>query len=291
MRRHPIVRVPAFGSALLGVAVAAAMSVVADAQWLNHPTPGLPRLPNGNVDLAAKAPRASDGKPDLSGVWHVQSESLEEKRRLFGPEYGTNFVPGMEPTTVSKYAGNILLDFTPGEIVMTPAAEEIFNRRRRGDDMFPPTRCLPVGVPLATLLSEVHKIVQTPNVILVTHELDGIPRQIYTDGRKLPVDPTPSWLGYSTGRWEGDTLVVETVGVNDKVWLDTRGHPRSEAMHTTERYTRRDVGHLDVAITFDDPKSYNKPFTVKFTHLLQADTDILEYVCNENEKDRAHMPR
>jgi hypothetical protein len=137
----------------------------------------------------------------------------------------------------------------------------------------------------------VHKNVQTPGLILVTHELDGIPRQIYTDGRKLPADPAPSWLGYSTGRWDGDTLIVETVGVNDKVWLDTRGHPRSEAMRTTERYTRRDVGHLDVAITFDDPQTYNKPFTVRFTHLLQADTDILEYVCPENERDRAHMPR
>ena len=266
-------------------------AAVTCAQWLNYPTPGLPRLPSGKVDLAAKAPRTSDGKPDLSGVWHVQAESLEEKRRLFGPGYGTVFLPGMEPTTTSKYAGNILLDFKEGEVGMTPAAQQIFSRRARGDETFPPTLCLPVGVPLATLLSEVQKIVQTPGLILVTHELDGMPRQIYTDGRKLPADPAPSWLGYSTGRWDGDTLVVETVGVNDKVWLDLRGHPRSEAMRTTERYTRRDVGHLDVAITFDDPKTYTKPFTVKFTHLLQADTDILEYVCNENEKDRAHMPR
>jgi hypothetical protein len=273
------------------LAVASALTTAGRAQWLNYPAPGLPRLANGKVDLAAKSPRTADGKPDLSGVWHVDGESLEEKRKLFGPEFGKDFVPGMEPTTVSKYAGNILLDFKPGEIVMTPAAEQIFARRGRGDEMFPPTHCLPVGVPLATLLSEVHKIVQAPGLILVTHELDGIPRQIYTDGRKLPVDPTPSWLGYSVGRWQGDTLVVETVGVNDKVWLDVRGHPRSEAMRTTERFTRRDVGHLDVAMTFDDPKTYNKPFTVRFTHLLQADTDILEYVCNENEKDRAHMVR
>jgi hypothetical protein len=277
---------------LIGASVVAfALNAIAHAQWLNYPTPGLPRLANGKVNLAARAPRTVDGKPDLSGVWHVDAESLEEKRKLFGPEYGKDFVPGMEPTTVSKYAGNILLDFKPGEIVMTPAAEQIFDRRRRGDEMFPPTHCLPVGVPLATLLSEVHKIVQAPGLILVTHELDGMPRQIYTDGRRLPTDPTPSWLGYSVGRWQGDTLVVETVGVNDKVWLDVRGHPRSEAMRTTERYTRRDVGHLDVAITFDDPQTYNRPFTVKFTHLLQADTDILEYVCNENEKDRAHMAR
>jgi hypothetical protein len=148
---------------------------------------------------------------------------------------------------------------------------------------------MPMGTPLATLLSEVQKIVQTPGLILVMHEIDGIPRQIYTDGRKLPADPSPTWLGSSVGRWDGDTLVVETIGLNNRVWLDVSGHPRSEAMHMTERYRRRDVGHLDVSITFDDSKMYNKPFTVNITHLLQADTDILEYVCNENEKDRPHL--
>ena len=110
--------------------------------------------------------------------------------------------------------------------------------------------------------------------------------------RKLPaVDPSPSWLGYSIGRWEGDTFVVETNGLNDKVTLDFSGHPRSEAMRMTERYRRRDIGHLDVEYTFDDAKMYNKPFTVKVTHLLQPDTDILEYVCNENEKDRARIAK
>ncbi len=269
--------------------VVAAMLQAASAQWLNYPTPGVPRLSNGKPDLAARAPRTADGRPDLSGVWHVQSESLEEKRRLFGPDYGKVFLPGMEPTTTSKYAADILLDFKPGEIVLTPAAEAIFMRRRSGDELLPSTHCLPMGTPLATLLSEVQKIVQTPGLILVIHEIDGIPRQIYTDRRPLPADPSPSWLGSSVGRWDRDTLVVETVGLNDRAWLDLRGHPRSDAMRMTERYTRRDVGHLDVEITFDDPKTYSKPFTVKVTHLLQADTDILEYVCTENERDRPHM--
>ncbi len=128
------------------------------------------------------------------------------------------------------------------------------------------------------------KIVQTPGLTLVMHELDNATRQIYTDGRPLPVDPNPSWLGYSIGRWERDTLVVETIGFNGKAPLDIMGHPRSESMRITERYRRRDVGHLDVEITFDDPVVYTKPFTIKVTHLLQADTDILEYFCNENEK-------
>jgi len=269
--------------------VAVAMLATASAQWLNYPTPGIPRLPNGKPDLAAKAPRTREGKPDLSGVWHVYSEPLDEKKRLFGSDIGVISVPGMEPDTISKYAVSILLDYKPGEIVLTPEGQRVVDQRRKDNEDLTTLHCLPMGTPLATLVSEVQKIVQTPGLILIMHELDGIPRQIYTDGRKLPANPNPTWLGSSVGRWEGDTLVVETVGLNDRVWLDISGHPRSEAMHMTERYRRRDVGHLDVEFTFDDPKYYNKPFTVKTTHLLQADTDILEYVCNENERDRPHM--
>jgi hypothetical protein len=142
---------------------------------------------------------------------------------------------------------------------------------------------------VATNLSEVSKIVQTPGLIIMLLELNNGYRQIYTDGRPLPKDPSPSWMGYSTGRWDGDTLVVETIGFNDRGWLDVIGHPQSDQMHLTERYRRRDAGHLDVEYTFNDPKYYVRPFTVKITHLLQADTDILEYICGENEKDRPHM--
>jgi hypothetical protein len=258
----------------------------AEAQWLNHPDPRIPRTADGKALLTAPAPRAADGKPDLSGVWHVQAESMEEKRRLFGPDYGKLFVVGMEPTTTSKYARDVLVDYRLGEIVMTPEAEAIYSRRRQEPETLPTTRCLPAGVPLATLLSEVHKIVQTPGLIIVMHELDaGMSRQIYTDGRSLPREIThPAWLGYSVGRWEGDTLVVDTIGFNDRTWLDVPGHPHSDAMRVTERYRRRDVGHLDVEITIDDRKSYNKPFTLKVTHLLEVDSDMLEYVCNEGEK-------
>ena len=277
---------------LIAVSVALLMPRGAEAQWLNYPDPRIPRTADGQPALTALAPRAFDGKPDLSGVWHVQSESLEEKRRLFGPDFGTIFVPGMEPTTTSKYGQDVLVDYRPGEIAMTPEADAIYMRRRRGQEISPTEQCLPAGVPRATLLSEVHKIVQAPGLIIVMHELDGgMSRQIYTDGRPLPNAPSPSWLGYSVGRWDGDTLVVDTIGFNDRAWLDSRGHPRSEAMHITEKYRRRDVGHMDVEITMDDPKSYNRPIAFKVTHLLQADSDILEYVCNENEKDRVHMVR
>ena len=264
---------------------------VAHAQWLNYPDPRIPRTADGQPNLSAPAPRAWDGHPDLSGVWHVYSESTEEKRKLFGPNVGRNYVPGMEPFTTSKYSRDILLDFRPGDIVLTAEGQAAFDRNKApGPGVL--ERCLPVGIPAAVLLSEVQKIVQAPGEIVVMHELDGgMTRQIYTDGRPLPKDPAPSWQGYSVGRWEGDTLVVETVGFNGRSALDSLGHPRSEAMRITERMHRRDVGHLDVEMTFDDPRYYNKPFTVKLTHLLQPDTDILEYVCNENEKDREHIVR
>jgi hypothetical protein len=149
--------------------------------------------------------------------------------------------------------------------------------------------CLPIGIPFSFLLPDPNKIVQAPGLIVIMYEIDGMHRQIYTDGRTLPKDPQPSWLGYSTGKWQSDTLVVQTAGFNDKASLDGMGHPHSEALRVIERYHRRDFGHLDVEMTFDDPKMYTRPFTIKITQLLSADSDILEYVCNENEKDRAHL--
>jgi hypothetical protein len=161
--------------------------------------------------------------------------------------------------------------------------------RRRQTESLPSKSCQPIGIPLDTLVSEVSKIVQTPGLTLIMLENDSVTRQIYTDGRKLPRDPSPSWFGYSVGKWEGDTFVVETAGFNDKSWLDVMGHPHSEALHLTERYRRRDFGHLEVETTIDDPRMYTRPFTVKVTHRLLADSDILEYICAENEKDAQHM--
>jgi hypothetical protein len=154
----------------------------AQAQWLNHPDSRIPRSADGQAILTAPAPRAPDGKPDLSGVWHVEAEPLEEKRQRLGPEYGRIFSVGMEPTTTSMYATDVLLDYKPGEIVMAAEAEALYQRRRQGQELSPTTHCLPAGVPRGTLLSEAFKIVQTPGLTLVIHELDGFPRQIYTDG-------------------------------------------------------------------------------------------------------------
>jgi len=261
-----------------------------DAQWLNYPTPGTPRMRDGKPNLAAPAPRALDGKPDLSGVWHVQPSGLAEMKRLFGDGVGVSGVPGMEPDTISKYAVNILLDFKPDESPIRPEAAEILRRRAPGSN--PADRCLPIGIPAAGLVSEPRKIVQSPKMIVIMYESDGTHRQIYTDGRILPKEVAqPSWLGYSAGKWDGDTLIVETAGFNDKTWLDLSGHPHSEALHITERYHRRDFGHLDVEMTFDDPLMYTQPFTIKFTEELWADSDVFEYFCNENERDRAHSDK
>jgi hypothetical protein len=260
------------------------------AQWLNYPTPGLPRTPDGKPILTAPAPKTADGRPDLSGVWHVQPTGLAEMKRLFGDDVDRVQVPGMEIDTVSKYGINVFADLAPGqEPIRREVAEEIARRNQSSSGLDTLSRCLPAGVPLATMLSEFTKIVQANGLTLIMHELDNATRQIYTDGRPLPPIQNPSWLGYSIGHWENDVFVVETSGFNEKAPIDIIGHRRSESMRTTERYRRRDLGHLDVEITFDDPVVYTRPFTVKVTHLLQPDTDILEYFCNENEKDQVHL--
>ena len=201
-------------------------------------------------------------------------------------------MPGDDPRTFSKYFLNILADFKPDEAPIRPEAADLFrkNAERRGPDN-PRTRCLPHGIPRADILSYApFKIIQTPGLMVILYEVDNTHRQIYTDGRKLPDDPQPAWLGYSVGKWEGDTLVVDSAGFNDKSWLDSFGHPHSEDMRIQERFHRRDFGHLDLQVTVDDPKMYTKPFTIKVTELLLPDSDILEAVCNENEKDHQHLP-
>ncbi len=261
----------------------------AHAQWLNFPTPGTPRTRDGKPNLAAPAPRALDGKPDLSGVWMHEPTTVAEVKRLFGDRFDAEIkvgVPGMEIGTQHKYAFNILVDFKPGESPMRPEAAKLM--RQFGAD--PANVCMDVvGIPLAGLVSEPIKIVQAPRLTMILYEVDNLHRQIFTDGRRLPKEfDFPAFLGYSVGRWEGDTFVVETAGFNGKTILDAAGHPHSEALRITERFRRRDFGHLDWEMTFDDPKTYTRPFTIKVPHDLMADADIFEMFC-ENEKDRVHL--
>jgi len=273
----------------LGLLLAATL-LCAQAQWLNHPAPGTPRTKDGKPNLSAKAPRAANGKPDLSGVWLTQFSPPGENQ--FNASYAV--VPGDDPRTFSKYVSNILADFEPpnsknGVSPMRPEAAEILSKRIPMQN--PSAHCLPHSIVRADIHSYApYKIVQTPGLILILYEIDGSHRQVYTDGRKLPQDPQPSWLGYSVGHWDGDTLVIETAGFNDKSWLDSAGHPHSEAMRVEERFHRRDFGHMDLQLTIDDPKMYTRPFSIKVTEVLQPDSDILENVCLEDEKDLTHLP-
>ncbi|MCU1336440.1 MAG: hypothetical protein JWO19_2021 [Bryobacterales bacterium] len=263
------------------------------AQWLNFPTPGTPRTRDGKPNLAAPVPRATDGKPDLSGVWMHELTSVAEMRRLYGASIDAAVkvdVPGMEIGTQHKYAFNILVDFKPEESPMRPEAAEILKRAANRN---PADVCMGhPGIPLADLLSEPIKIVQSPRLTVVLYEVDNLRRQIYTDGRGLPKEfDYPAFHGYSVGHWERDVLVVETAGFNDKTPLDAMGHPHSDALRITERYRRRDFGHLDVEMTFDDPKMYTKPFAIRVPHDLLADSDIFESFCDENERDRSHLQK
>jgi hypothetical protein len=263
------------------------------AQWLNYPTPGIPRLPDGKPDLDAPAPRTAEGKPDLSGVWMHELTSVAEMKRLYGDVIDDRVkveVPGMEIGTQHKYANNILLDFKPGESPMRPEAVDLMRKRAASRD--PGNVCMDViGFPRADLLSEPIKIVQSPGTTVILYEVGNLHRQIFTDGRALPGEfEFPAFLGYSVGHWDRDVFVVETAGFNDKTPLDGDGHPHSDALRITERFRRRDFGHLDVEMTFDDPKMYTRPFIIKIPHDLLADADIFEMFC-ENEKDRAHLTR
>ena len=248
-----------FGAASVAI-VATLLSTPAGAQWLNYPTPGSPRLPDGKPDLLAPAPRTSDGKPDLTGVW-----------RGAGPIYRFNIAQDLNPEDVQ------------------PWAEALFLQRVRDSRKDSPlARCLPVSVPFQDFFS-LTRIVQTPALMLMMYESPNSPhRTVFTDGRDLPKDPNPTWLGYSIGRWEGDTFVVTTAGFNDKAWLDSAGHPQTESLRVTERLRRRDFGHMDFDITIDDPKAFTKPFTIKRERLLAPDTDLLEDVC-DNERDGRHL--
>jgi hypothetical protein len=236
----------------LAVALLAVSS--AEAQWLTQPTPGLPRTKDGKPHLSAPAPRTADGKPDLSGLWHA------------GPKYDTDF----KPTDAQAWAQS-----SARERANNPATDSWS------------TLCLPPGPMIP--FSGPSRIVQTPLITTVLYEVPNNFRQIFSDGRALPKDPNPTWQGYSVGRWVGDTLVVETIGFNDKSFVGRPGHPHTEALRVTERYRRRDFGHIDLQITFDDEKTFTRPWTVTTELLFDADTDLLEYVCNENEKDRQHF--
>jgi hypothetical protein len=243
---------------------------------------------HGKPNLTARTPRTAAGKPDLSGVWTTNGTAPEEIEKLF-PGIADLAVPGDDPRGFSKYFLNVFADYKNEDVPLKPEALPVFLERGKslGKDN-PTSHCLPAGIPMGDLLPVPRRFIQLPDLLVILYEGVNPQRMIYLDGRKHVLEQ-PAWLGYSVGRWEGDTLVVDTRGFNDRTWLDAFGHPRTEAMRVVERFTRRDFGHIDVEMTFDDSGAYTRPFSIKFTQTLTPDTDVIEGVCNENEKDRQHL--
>ena len=272
-------------SFIVAVLITAALASV-EAQWLNHRDPRIPRLPDGRPNLSAPAPRLS-GKPDLSGLWQAERTPVNEFVRVLGPG-----LPAIQPdlSDITKHVINVFWDLKPDEWPLRPEAAALTAQRQKSGRDFQSAYCLPTSLPAAMLVLN-FKMIQAPGEIVVVAGNGDPPRQIYIDGRSLPRDPVPSWMGSSAGQWQGETLVVETTGFQERAWLDGFGHPRSEAMRITERFRRRDVGHMDLEVTFDDPTYYTRPFGFKTTLTLIPDSDVLEYVCTENEKDSARLPR
>jgi hypothetical protein len=254
------------------------------AQWLNYRDPRTPRTQDGKPNLTAPAPRIN-GKPDLSGVWQAERTPEREFTRVLGKDFTTVQVDWND---ITKQFVNVFWGLKPVEEPLRPEAEAILKERTK--QHFPRVDCLPAGIPANIFLYD-FKMFQTPEEIVILLGDGDPPRQIYIDGRNLPVDPQPSWMAYSVGAWQGDTLVVNTIGFNEASWLDKSGHPRSESMLIRERYRRRDFGHMDLEVTVEDPKYYTKPFTLKAQLSLIPDSDILEFVCAENEKDGTHIAR
>lgn len=246
---------------MLSPLLAAALALAG--QWLNTPTAGVPRTPDGKVDLNAPVPKAADGHPDLSGVWTPNSRPLQD----------------------------LSIGVANRDVPYLPWSEQLTKTRANGargkDD--PAAYCVP-GMPKLIYLPYPYKIYQLPGVTVILYEGFTTFRQIFTDGRPLPRDPQPSWIGYSVGKWDGDTFVVDTMGINEKTWMDNAGRPHSEALRLTERYRRRNFGTMDVTVTFDDPKTYARPWTVDLSpSRIVVGQDLIEYICTENNRDVPHL--
>lgn len=245
------------------------------AQWLDYPTPGIPRLPDGSPDLTAEAPTLVDGTPDLSGIWAAPC-GIYDGSRCF----------------VQSYYFDLAKDLPEDAVQMTPWAETVARMRSSRNHIDDPLGyCLPPGVPRINFGGGPFKIVQSPGLTAILYEtlVGMIFRQVFTDGRPpAPVD-VPTWLGYSTGHWEDETFVVQSSGFRDGGWIDTaKGRPSSDALRVIERFRRVDFGHMALSVTIDDPKAYVKPWTMETTLMLLPDTELIEAFCDNQDRILQH---
>ena len=252
------------------------------AQWLHYPTADVPKKADGKPDLTAPAPQLPDGKPDFSGLWHVT------ERNPCNPSRVGACATEIGGSPLARDLGREL----PGGLPYQPWAAALVKQRADDDSRDDPhVRCLPDNPPRHWGLPHLNKIVHTPKLLVVLYEVNAMYRQIFIDGRPLPDDATPGWNGYSTAKWEGDTLVVQTAGFRDNLWIDLHGSPMSDVAKMAERLRRPTFGTLEVEITVDDPKVYTKPWTVKMNQSIELDTDLIDEFCLENEKSYERMQR
>jgi hypothetical protein len=298
-------------AALIFLAIPAAIPVTLSAQWPPFPSPGVPKLPDGKPNMDGPTPHTADGKPDLAGIWQFD-DAFRGQRRQGAP--GTIAGSGSTPAPAAGAAsatpapqaaggtglgpaplgpnqffniGSTLKDglpFTPWAVALRKERKENNNKDN------PDAHCLPLGLMQLHTHPQPRKIIQTPSLMVILYEAQAGVRQIFMDGRPLPnTDPDPWWYGYSIGHWDGDTLVVETTGFRDDVWLDVEGSPLTNTGKMTERFRRVNFGHLEIQITVEDPKAYTKPWTILIKQHLLVDTDLIEFICNENERSDSHL--
>src|SRR5580704_1974459 len=255
------------------------------AQWPSWPAAGAPRTANGKVDFSAPATKAPDGHPDLSGVWDRGSAPGTPTSPPTPPPGGFGATPPPGPRPFQN-----LPSLLPDGLPFQPWALELRKQRLAENSKdHPDAHCLPLHPVQLHSHPQPRKIIQTPGMVLIIYEANDGLRQIFTDGRPLPADAEPWWFGYSSGKWEGDTLVVESVKFRDLGWLDVEGSPLTESGKIIERFRRPDFGHLKIQVTIDDPKAYTKPWTVTVYQRIMLDTDLIEFVCQENSKDDPHL--
>lgn len=258
------------------------IGIPADAQWLKYPTAGVPRTAAGKVDMRAPTPRTADGKPDFSGLWLTANPWCPTGYDANSGLCGLELPMGLDGINLGRTLR--------GGLPYQPWLAKLVKERTASDSKDDPhVRCLPDTFLRAYSLPHILKIVQTPGLLIMLSEVNASYRQVFTDGRPLPIDPTPSWQGYSTAKWEGDALVIDSAGFRDGLWIDWNGSEIGESAKVRERITRPEYGHLDIEVTVDDPKAYTKPWTVKLKQKIVVDTELVDEICLENEQSAKRM--
>jgi len=276
--------------AIKAIAATVVLTSALLAQWPNYPTPGVPKTADGKPNLAGPVPRGADGKPDLSGVWQYQRPPGAPAPAPAAAARAASTTNDVVPVAVRlSQFWNLGASFPDG-LPFQPWAAELHRQRvATNSKENPDAHCLPLGLMQLHTHGQPRKMIQTPGVIVILYEANAGIRQIFTDGRPQPKDVEPWWFGYSTGKWDGDTLVVETTNLRDLGWLDVEGSTITETGRILERFRRVDYGHLEIEVTIDDLKAYTKPWTVTVHQRIMLDTDLIEFICQENNKDPQHL--